>query len=338
MRRLLVLALAGLVLGTGGCRKEEGAVEEPPLNSVAVKTEATNADSAKLRALGYVGGGGRGAAPATSAPQAKPASPPPPPPPGKQAPAIPRKLLRTVDLQLEVKDSREVARRVEELVNRLGGYVSSSNTQRQGELFVYTLTLRVPADSLDQTLNTLRSFAVRIDREHQQVEDVTEQYIDLDAHRRTLEATEAELRGLLAESRQKGRKAGEIMEIYEKLTEIRTQIEQIQTQISSYDKLAALSTINLELVPTEAARPVADTSWHPSDTLRSSVRSLVDFLRWLVDFLIYAVIVLLPVFLVIAVAVLVLRWLWRRMGRPFRRKPPMPPPPPPPPGGGPAGP
>src|SRR3954451_2285044 len=329
MRRFLILALAGLVLGLGGCKKEAR------VGGFATQSAPANSDSAKLRALGYVGGGGEGAAPSPQPPKPVPSSPLPP---GKQAPAIPRKLLRTVDLQLEVKDSREVVKRVEELVNRLGGYVSASNTQRQGELFVYTLTLRVPADHLDQALNTFRSFAVRINREHQQVEDVTEQYIDLDAHRRTLEATERELAALLAESRQKGRKADEIMEIYEKLTDIRTQIEQIQTQLSSYDKLAALSTINLELVPTEAAKPVADQSWQPADSLRSSVRKLIDFLQWLVDFLIFAAIVLLPVGLSLLVAFLVLRWLWRRLGRPFRRARPVspqPPPPGPPPGGGP---
>jgi hypothetical protein len=196
------------------------------------------------------------------------------------------------------------------------------------------MTLRVPADRLDQALNTFRSFAVRINREHQQVEDVTEQYIDLDAHRRTLEATERELAALLAESRQKGRKAGEIMEIYEKLTEIRTQIEQIQAQLNNYDKLAALSTINLELVPTESAKPVADTSWHPSDTVRTSIRNLIDFLRWLVDFLIYAVIVLLPVGLVIAAAIWLLLWLRRRIRRITAGETP----PPPPPGGAPGAP
>ncbi|MFL6263854.1 MAG: DUF4349 domain-containing protein [Thermoanaerobaculia bacterium] len=315
MRRFLILAVAGLVLSAGGCKREMPE-EERPAGVVDVSSNPTP------------GFATRGAAPS-----AQPAAPPP----EKKAPAIPRKLLRTVDLQLEVKDSREAAKRVEGLVNQLGGYVSSSNTQRQGELFVYTMTLRVPADRLDQALNTFRSFAVRINREHQQVEDVTEQYVDLDAHRRTLEATERELAALLAESRQKGRKADEIMEIYEKLTEIRTQIEQIQAQLNNYDKLAALSTINLELLPTESAKPVADTSWHPSDTVRTSIRNLIDFLRWLIDFLIYTVIVLLPVFLVIAVAVVILRWLWRRFGRSFRRSP-IPPPPPPPPGGGPAAP
>jgi hypothetical protein len=314
MRRFLILILAGAVLSVGGCQKRESreqrAVAEAP------------ASGEKLASLGYLGGaqGARSAAR-----------------PEKQSAAASRKLIRTVDLQLEVKDSVGVAKRVEAMVHQMGGYVSASNAQRQGEVVVYTMTLRVPADRLDQALNTLRSLAVRIDREHQAVEDVTDRYVDLDAHRRTLEATERELAALLAESRQKGRKAGEIMEIYEKLTEIRTQIEQIQAQINTYDKLAALSTINLELVPAEAARPVADTSWHPSDTVRSSIRNLIGFLRGLVDFLIYAVIVLLPVLLVIGAVFLALRWLWRRAGRPFRRRSEDLPPPPPPPGGGPAG-
>ena len=321
MRRFLVLVLAGLALSAGGCKKEERAGFA---RMQAPESRSAQPQDQDMKSLGYVAGNSRsGSAPASP----KPA---PPPPAAKGSPAIPRKLLRTVDLQLEVKDSVDVAKRVEALVNGMGGYVSSSNAQRQGELFVYSLTLRVPADRFAQVLNSLRSFAVRVNREHQQVQDVTDQYIDLDAHRRTLAETETELRGLLAESRQKGRKADEIMEIYRQLVDIRTQIEQIQTQLSSYDKLAALSTINLELVPTEAAKPVADQSWQPSDSLRSSIRKLIDFLQWLVDFLIFAAIVLVPVALAILVGFLVLRWLWRRLGRPFRRVRRVPPPPPPP--------
>ena len=321
MRRFLVLVLAGLALSAGGCKKEERAgfarMQAPAFRDGQPQDQ-------NMKALGYVAGNSRSAA----AP-----APPSPPPAAKGSPAISRKLLRTVDLQLEVKDSVDVAKRVEALVNGMGGYVSSSNAQRQGELFVYSLTLRVPSDHFAQVLDSLRSFAVRVNREHQQVQDVTDQYIDLDAHRRTLAETETELRGLLAESRQKGRKADEIMGIYRQLVDIRTQIEQIQTQLSSYDKLAALSTINLELVPTEAAKPVADRSWQPSDSLRSSIRKLIDFLQWLVDFLIFAAIVLVPVGLAILVGFLVLRWLWRRLGRPFRRVRRVPPPPPPPSGG-----
>jgi hypothetical protein len=310
MRGSVALILAGLLLAMGGCKKEE-TMEQRGTPDEAPKAQAART-AASPKALDF-------AVPAPGD-AAKPAAPPAPAKPAP--PPHPRKLVRTVDLRLEVKDSAEVARRIEALVTRIGGYVSASNAQRQGELLTYTLTVRVPVDRYDQALAGIRGYAVRIDREHSQVEDVTDQYVDLDARRRTLEATETELRGLLAESRQRGRKVAEIMEVYQQLIEVRTQIEQIQGQMNTFDKAAALSTINVELVPTEAARPVADGAWQPSDTVRSSLRSLVGFLQWLLDFLIYAFIVLLPVALVIVAAVLAVRWLWRRLGHPFRQEPP----------------
>jgi uncharacterized protein DUF4349 len=296
MRPFQILALIALLLGS--CAKREAAV-----------------------------GGLIGSEPVREAPQAARPSPaetkaaPVAAPAANRAPAIPRKLIRTFNLQVEVRDTEEVANKVQALVSRLGGYVASANGQRQGEVLYYSMTVRVPVEHVDEVLAAIRGFAVRINREQQQVEDVTDQYIDLDARMRTLEATEAELRALLAESRQRGRKVAEIMEVYRELVEIRSQIEQIRTQLNSFDKLAALSTINLELVPTEAAKPVVPGDrWRPGDTMRSSARTLVGFLRWLVDFAIFAVIVLLPVGLVIAAVIWGLLRLWRRL-----RKRPVPP-------------
>jgi len=249
--------------------------------------------------------------------QAQAKAAPPAAPAANRAPIIPRKLIRTFDLQLEVRNTEEAASKVQALVSRLGGYVASSSGERRGELLYYSLTVRVPVERVEEALKVIRGLAVRINQEQQRVEDVTDQYIDLDARMRTLQATEAELLALLAESRQQGRKAGEIMEIYRELVEIRSQIEQIRTQLNSFDKLAALSTINLVLVPSEASKPVVPgDQWRPGDTVRSSARSLVGFLRWLADFAIFAVIVLLPVGLVIVAVLIGLRRLWRRVRKP----------------------
>jgi len=294
MRPFQVVALGIAFLLLGSCKREE-AVEEAPISPSAPAREA--APQAPQPAQ------------AKAAPAATPAV--------NRPPAIPRKLVRTFSLQLEVRDTEQAAKRVQALVSRLGGYVASANGQRQGEVLYYSMTVRVPVERVEEALAAVRALAVRINHEQQQVEDVTDQYIDLDARMRTLVSTETELRALLAESRQRGRKVGEIMEVYRELVDIRSQIEQIQTQLNSYDKLAALSTINLELQPTEAAKPVAGEEWRPGDTARSSTRTLVAFLHWLLDFAIFAVIVLLPVGLVIGVVVWGLRKIWRRV----RRKP-----------------
>jgi Domain of unknown function (DUF4349) len=300
MKRSVVLAVAAMLLIFLSCSKREAVTEE--------SSEAPAVAPARDAAAPASPGAG---APASGQPQAAPASIPA----DNWAPAVARKLIRTVDLRIQVKSTEQAAAKVQALVTSLGGFISSSNGQRTGDLMQYTITLRVPRERFDEALAAVKALAVRVDREHQQVEDVTDQYIDLDARMRTLEATEAELRALLAESRQRGRKVTEIMEIYRQLVDIRSQIEQIRTQLSSFDKLAALSTLNLELVATEAARPVAGDEWHPSDTLRSSIRSLVSFLKGFVDLLIWVVIVLVPFVLIVGGLIWGLVLSWRRLKR-----------------------
>ena len=313
--RWLQVVLAVFLLSLVACSKKEEAREAPADMASLGYTGASDAANAARDASAPQSQASEGAAKAAA-------------PAKNRAPALSRKLIRTVNLQLEVRDTEKVSAQVQALATRLGGYVGSSNGQRRGELMYYTLTLRVPVERLDEALTAIRALAIRINQENQQVDDVTDQYVDLDARMRTLEATETELRALLAESRQRARKVEEIMAVYQQLIEVRSQIEQIRTQLNSFDKLAALSTINLELVPTEASKPVvASDEWRPGDKLRGSARTLVGFLRWLVDAVIYTLIVLLPIGLVIAAVVLGLRWLWIRGRKITIGGPPQEPPP-----------
>ncbi len=228
---------------------------------------------------------------------------------------VARRLVRTVDLELTVRHTTEAAQQLERLAARLGGYVANVDGQRQEELMRWTLSLRVPPERLDEALAAAKAMAVRVDREQQKVEDVTDQYVDLDARLRTLTATEAELRGLLAESRQRQRKVEDIMAVYTELTEIRSQIERIQGQLLSLQKLIAFSTLNIGLNPEASARPLVTEGWQPGDTVRGSARTLIDILHALGDFVIFAVIVLLPVGLILVLAIWLLRRLWRRLRR-----------------------
>jgi hypothetical protein len=256
--------------------------------------------------------GKEGAAPGSAA-----ATTPMTPAPGGSARSgdVARRLVRTVDLELTVRHTTEAAQQLERLAARLGGYVANVDGQRQEELMHWSLSLRVPPERLDEALAAAKAMAVRVDREQQKVEDVTDQYVDLDARLRTLTATEAELRGLLAESRQRQRKVEDIMAVYTELTEIRSQIERIQGQLLSLQKLIAFSTLNIGLNPVASARPLVTEGWQPGDSARGSARTLIDILHALGDFVIFAVIVLLPVGLILVLAIWLLRRLWRRLRR-----------------------
>ncbi|HKQ97415.1 MAG TPA: DUF4349 domain-containing protein [Candidatus Polarisedimenticolia bacterium] len=232
-------------------------------------------------------------------------------------------LVKTAELDLRVPDTTKSAEALQNLSTELGGYVAEMDAQRRGELFSYTLSLRIPVERLDDALARIKRLADRIDREAVRSEDVTSQHIDLSARLKTLEATETELRRLLAESRSRQSKVEEIMAIYGKLTEIRSEIEQLQGQLQALEGLSALSTINVRLFPTESAVPVVSDGWHPAETARRSFRTLLVAVRGLADLAIMVVIVLLPIGVVIGLPVWALVRLWRTLAR--RRRPGAPP-------------
>ncbi|HXU47237.1 MAG TPA: DUF4349 domain-containing protein [Thermoanaerobaculia bacterium] len=285
----LLLALA-LPLA---CAKREA----PPAAESAIAAEESRAAPAVA--------GVAGAAPAARGAQASP------------VPRPARKLIRSYDLSLEVRRPEEASAALQKLAERLGGYVDGLSAQRMDDgTMRVELTLRIPAERLDAARTEAKKLAVRVVREQLQTEDVTDQLVDLGARLKTLQATEGELRALLAESRAKARKVDEIMAVYQQLTEIRTQIEQIGAQVAGLDRQVAYSKLHVELWPVASARPVAGEGWQPGDTARTAARTLLQILRALGDFAIYAAMVLLPVGALLWLVWRLLRGAVRRLRRP----------------------
>ena len=166
-----------------------------------------------------------------AAPDAMVASLPP-----ASLPAIGRTLIRNASLTLVVTAVDSAAIRIERLVAREGGYLEHASASARGEFPSRDYRVRVPAAKLDAVLAELRTLAVRVDLENQDIQDVTDQVVDVEARMRTLRATEIELLALLRESRSRGQKVQDIMAVYHELTQIRTQIEQLDGQLQSLEE------------------------------------------------------------------------------------------------------
>lgn len=228
-----------------------------------------------------------------------------------------RKVIYNANMALVVGDTETAAKDIEALASSLGGYVANMNAYRGNKDVVFVdLTIRVPFDQFDAVRAALREMAIRVDRESANTDDVTDQYYDVDARLRTLQATEEELLALLAETRARGGSVEDIMAIYRELTNIQSEIESLQGQLNRLDKLIAFSTIDIALQPDELSKPIA-TDWRPIETLRNASRALISALQGLVDVLIYFVVVVLPVLILLAIPVILvllfLRWLIRRL-------------------------
>lgn len=309
MRKPAVIAVLLFACLAAGCQNLEPSRRAGGLSGGAEPVEVEMAVDQAVQESAAAPDGAPGAPPASAAPP---------------VPADSRKLIRTVELELRVRATEPAAREAQALAPKLGGYVSQVSAHRMDGLMHYRLTLRIPTARLDEALAALRKLAVRVESESQQVEDVTDRYIDLDARVRTLEGTERELQALLAESRQRRAGVEDIMAVYRQLTEIRSQIEVLQGQREALSRQVALSTVQLQLTPVEAARPLTEDEWRPGDTARGSVRVLFTVLRGIGNALIFVVIVLVPTVLVLWLLALPLRGLWRRSRK--RRPAPVPPP------------
>jgi hypothetical protein len=210
-----------------------------------------------------------------------------------------RMIVRTADLSLVVTDTESALQSVSSLVTGLGGYVADSKAWRQGEQLRATVKLRLPAGQLDSALASIKKLAVRVERENIGGQDVTEEYSDLGAQLTNLEATERELRELLAEVRQRTQKAEDILQVYRELTTIRGEIEQVKGRLQYLDNLTDMATVSVELVPDVLAKPVVEPGWRPLETLKNAGRTLVNALKGLVDVLIYLIVLVLPVLVVV---------------------------------------
>jgi hypothetical protein len=230
--------------------------------------------------------------------------------------AADRMVVYTGTMTLEVDDTEVTIAKIGDILKTTQGYISNRSLSRTGSGKMRgSITIRVPAASLDSVLAQIKALAIKPLSVDDKSEDVTQQYVDLDAHRKNLEAYEVELTKLLETERVQTGKAEDLLAIYNQLTDVRGQIEQIKGQQLYLENTSSLATYTIELVPLEEVT-VIEEGWNPSSTARTALHSLVQALQSLADIAIFFVLFILPVLVLLAlpfgIIFLIARRLWRR--------------------------
>lgn len=223
-----------------------------------------------------------------------------------------RMIVRTANLSIVVKNTDEAVAQMRAILAEVEGYVVNLQLWRDQEQLRGTITVRVPAETLDDTLTRFKGLAVKVERETGTSQDVSEEYSDLGAQLRNLEATEKELQELLATVREKTGKAEDIMAVYRELTQIRGQIEGLKGRMVYLERTAAMSAVTVELIPDILAEPITVAGWRPSETIARALKALVQTGKGLVDAAIWIILYVAPVLLVVALPFLAIGYWWRK--------------------------
>ncbi|MFN3742348.1 MAG: DUF4349 domain-containing protein [Anaerolineales bacterium] len=237
---------------------------------------------------------------------------------GAAASAVERLVIQTVNMSLVVSDVEKKMDEIARLATEMGGYVVSSNiykvtTPAGQEAPQANITIRVPAERLSEALGRVQEGVVEVRNESRQGQDVTREYVDLQARLRNLEAAEKQL----VEIMQKAEKTEDVMNVFNQLVMIREQIEQVKAQIKYYEESAALSAISIELIAEETVKPLEIGGWKPKGVARDALQNLIYFLQGFVNFLIrfflyYLWVILLAVALPVWVVYRLVRFAIRR--------------------------
>ena len=246
------------------------------------------------------------------------------PKPGAAGNAVERMVIKNANLSLVVKDPIAASRAIAALAEGMGGFVVNSGASlasidAAGNKYMQAnIAVRVPAASLDQALTQIRALAVTGQAETESItgEDVTATYTDLESQLRNLEAAEAQLQQIMAEAK----RTEDVLNVFNQLTSIRGQIEQVKGQMQYYSEAAAMSYIGVSLLPDALSQPIEVGGWEAEGVAKEGVEALISALQDLASALIWIGIYLLPLGLLCGTPLFFIgRLAWRRMRRP---KPP----------------
>ena len=236
-----------------------------------------------------------------------------------QAYAAERLIIRTGNISMVVEDTRAAQGAVEEMVARMaseGAFVVSSDEYggTEGSQPQITMSIRVPAVHFDRVMDGLAELAVQVSSRNESAQDVTEEYVDLEARLESLETARERLLGIMEEARS----TKDLLEAEQQLTQREAEIESLKGRMQYLEESARLSSIWIELQPYLLSQPVGE-QWRPVETARRAVETLVDGLRGFGDFLIFFAIAILPwlaaIGLVIFLLVRLVRWRSRARSR-----------------------
>jgi len=174
-----------------------------------------------------------------------------------------RKLIKTVDLNVETKSFDEMMSTLEKQVASMGGYIENMETYNGSTYSGYrsarnaSLTIRIPKDKLDVFLDTVSDIS-NVVRRSENVDDVTLAYVDLESRRNALRTEQERLLELLAVAQN----VEEIIMIEDRLSQVRYELESMESQLRTYDNKVDYSTVYLYVDEVKELTPVSEeTVW-----------------------------------------------------------------------------
>jgi hypothetical protein len=211
--------------------------------------------------------------------------------PNKDVPTVvvsgDRNLILTAKIDMRSKDPWATSDRAQAIASGLGGDVLNLSQSGTSDTRSASLTIRVPSSRFGDALQQLKSLEGEVQTSGVSAQDVTDQFVDLQARLTAKQAEEQRYLAILT----RANTIDEILKVDASLGNVRTQIEQLTAQINSIKQRTDFSTISMS-ISTLSALPGDATGkvWDPAKTVGRALAALGAMLQVFADAVIWLVV------------------------------------------------
>ncbi len=190
-----------------------------------------------------------------------------------------RKVIKNGSLSILVKKAEEVADGIQAITGRLGGFVGESQIYEvSAGVKSGWITIRIPADRFDEAMAEIKKLAIRVERENVNAQDVTEQFVDLEAQLKNSRAEEAQYLEIM----KRAVTVEDTLKVSQQLSIVRGRIEQIQGQLQYLSRQVDMATITVSLTA-EADTEIFGIRWRPLLVIKQALRNMLTGFTGYID-------------------------------------------------------
>jgi hypothetical protein len=229
---------------------------------------------------------------------------------GTSSQLIERKIQKNARAQIEVKDIDLSISKVEKIIQKYQGEIINSNRGGAdiGDPYA-NISFRVPVESLQDVLKEILDISTKIIREEIYTNDVTEEFIDVEAKLSNMKSTESRFKELLL----KTTTVTEILEVETQLTRIRGEIDGLEGRLKYLNQTTSTSRIDLNL---QQEPSISGDKWGFTESFKSALINLTSFGKNSADFLINFL-VFSPIVLILLVIIFL---IWKFSPKLFKKR------------------
>lgn len=230
-----------------------------------------------------------------------------------------RKLIRNITMQVETEEFDKMISGINAKLSEAGGYIeqsdiSGTSLNYRGEPVPRygNITARIPNDKLDRFVGAV-SDSGNVTNKSESTQDVTLQYSDVESRKKSLEIEQERIWQFL----EKAESIDTVITLEQRLSDIRYQLESMESQLRLYDNQVDYSTVYLSISEVTAYTPVTPetTGVRIKNGLAKNFESIVTALTNLLILFITTCPFWIPLALLAAIVISIVRRHNRKIDR-----------------------